>query len=43
MKKLAGTTWGADTVTLKGLYTGGVRPVLEVWHDSVEHYSQVQL
>ena len=28
-KKLAGTTWGADTVTLKRLYTGRVRPVLE--------------
>ena len=28
MKKLAGTTWGADTVTLKRLYTGRVRPVL---------------
>ena len=29
MKKLAGTTWGADTVTLKSLYTGRVIPVLE--------------
>ena len=29
MKKLAGTTWGAGTVTLKRLYTGRVRPVLE--------------
>ena len=29
MKKLAGTTWGADTVILKKLYTGRVRPVLE--------------
>ena len=29
MKKLAGTTWGADTMTLKRLYTGRVRPVLE--------------
>ena len=29
MKKLAGTTWGADTVTLKRLYTARVRPVLE--------------
>ena len=29
MKKLAGTTLGADTVTLKLLYTGRVRPVLE--------------
>ena len=28
MKKLVGTTWGADTVTLKRLYTGRVRPVL---------------
>ena len=29
MKKLAGTTWGADTVTLNGLYSGSVRPGLE--------------
>ena len=29
MKKLAGTTCSADTVTLKRLYTGRVRPVLE--------------
>ena len=29
MKTLAGTTWGADTVTLKRLYTGRVRPVFE--------------
>ena len=29
MKKLADTTWGADTVTLKRLYTGRVRSVLE--------------
>ena len=29
MKKLAGTTWGADATTLKRLYTGRVRPVLE--------------
>ena len=29
MKKLAGTTWGADARTLKRLYTGRVRPVLE--------------
>ena len=29
MKKLAGTTWGADTVTLRRLYTDRVRPVLE--------------
>ena len=29
MKKLAGTIWGADTVTLRRLYTGRVRPVLE--------------
>ena len=27
-KKLAGTTWGADTVTLRRLYTGRVRPGL---------------
>ena len=29
MKKLAGTTWGADAATLKKLYIGRVRPVLE--------------
>ena len=29
MKKLAGSTWGADATTLKRLYTGRVRPVLE--------------
>ena len=29
LKKLAGTTWGADTVTLRRLYTGRVRPELE--------------
>ena len=29
MKKLAGTTWGADEKVLKKLYTGRVRPVLE--------------
>ena len=29
MKKLAGTTWGANATTLKKLYTGRVRPVLE--------------
>jgi len=29
MKKLAGTTWGADARILKRLYTGRVRPVLE--------------
>ena len=29
MEKVAGTTWGADTVTLKRLYIGRVRPVLE--------------
>ena len=29
IKKMAGMTWGADTVTLKRLYTGRVRPVLE--------------
>ena len=27
--KLAGTTWGADNTTLRRLYTGRVRPVLE--------------
>ena len=29
MKKLAGTTWGTDTVTPRRLHTGGVRPALE--------------
>ena len=29
MKKLANTTWGANASTLKRLYTGRVRPVLE--------------
>ena len=29
MKKLASTTWGADASTLKRLYTGRVRPLLE--------------
>ena len=29
MKKLASTTWGADSSTLKRLYTSRVRPVLE--------------
>ena len=29
MKKLASTAWGADASTLKRLYTGRVRPVLE--------------
>lgn len=29
MKKLAGTTWGADAKNLKKMYTGRVRPVLE--------------
>ena len=29
MKKLTGTTWGADAKTLKKMYTGRVRPVLE--------------
>jgi hypothetical protein len=29
MRKLAGTSWGADSETLRKLYTGRVRPVLE--------------
>ena len=29
MMKLVGMTWGANTVTLKRLYTGRTRPVLE--------------
>ncbi|KAK7108830.1 hypothetical protein V1264_016494 [Littorina saxatilis] len=29
MKKLTGTTWGADAAILKKMYVGSVRPVLE--------------
>ena len=29
MKKLAGTTWGANTRILKTVYSGSVRPVME--------------
>ena len=29
LRKLSGTTWGADLQTLKRVYTGNVRPVLE--------------
>ena len=29
MRKLSGTTWGADSKILKTVYTGTVRPVLE--------------
>ena len=29
MKKLAGTTWGADSKILKQVYTGAVRPIME--------------
>ena len=29
MKKLSGTTWGANTKLLKQVYTGAVRPVME--------------
>ena len=29
MKKLAGTKWGANSNTLKQVYTGNVRPVME--------------
>ena len=29
MKKLAGTTWGANSDILKQVYTGAVRPVVE--------------
>ena len=29
MRKLAGSTWGADSQTLKKMYTGYVRPVME--------------
>lgn len=29
MKKLDGRSWGADAKTIKRLYTGSVRPVLE--------------
>ena len=40
MKKLASTTWGADTVTLRITYTGRVRPVLQFRrrHQSTGHY-----
>ena len=44
MKKLAGTTWGTDTVTLTRLYTGRVKPELE--YDMTAwgmHDSQAQL
>ena len=29
LKKLAGTSWGADTKILKRVYTGAIRPVME--------------
>ena len=29
LKKLAGTTWGADTNVLRRVYTGAVRPIME--------------
>ena len=29
LKKLAGTTWGADTAILRQVYTGSIRPVME--------------
>ena len=29
MKKLSGTTWGANTKVLKQIYTGAVRPLME--------------
>ena len=29
MKKLAGTTWGANSQILKTVYTGSVRPIME--------------
>ena len=29
MKKLVGITWGADIKTLKQVYNGNVRPVME--------------
>ena len=29
LKKLAGTTWGADTNILRRVYTGAVRPIME--------------
>ena len=29
LKKLAGTTWGADTHILRRVYTGAVRPIME--------------
>ena len=33
MKKLAGTTWGANSDILKQVYTGAVRPVVEYAHN----------
>ena len=29
LKKVAGTTWGADTNILRKVYTGAVRPIME--------------
>ena len=47
MRKLAGTSWGADTKVLKRLYIGRVRPVLEygtsAWSTtSKTNYGKVQ-
>ena len=47
MRKLAGTSWGADTKVLKRLYVGRVRPVLEygasAWSTtSKTNYGKVQ-
>ena len=46
MRKLAGSTWGADHKTLKTLYTGSVRPILEygiqAWGNTAKtHFEKV--
>ena len=46
MRKIAGSTWGADHQTLKTLYTGSVRPTLEygiqAWGNTAKtHFDRV--
>ena len=46
MRKLAGSTWGADHQTLKTLYTGSIRPTLEygiqAWGNTAKtHFDRV--
>ena len=46
MRKIAGSTWGADHQTLKNLYTGSVRPTLEygiqAWGNTTKaHFDRV--